>query len=256
MTDKEQKLIFLSNDDGYTSPGLRVLIDALRPLGNIVAVAPDAPRSGYGCAISANTPVHYRLVSEEPGVTIYACTGTPMDCIKLARHTILRREPDLVVAGINHGDNSGVNVHYSGTMGIVIEGCLNRIPSIGFSYCSHRSDIDFTPCISYISRISRMVLEDGLPVHTCLNVNFPDAPAFRGIKICRQAMGAWVNEWERCPRERDPNYFWLAGEFRPYEPDNVETDYHALKNNFVAVTPTTVDVTAVNFLRDLQSRIG
>jgi 5'-nucleotidase len=252
MHSTTKPLIFLSNDDGFFSGGMRALIETLRPLGDIVVMAPDAPRSGYGCAISANTPVHYRLISSEAGLTVYSCTGTPMDCIKLARQELLPRAPQLVVAGINHGDNSGVNVHYSGTMGIVIEACLNRIPAIGYSYCSHRSEIDFTPCMPYIRRTTEYVLEHGLPPHTCLNVNFPDAPSYKGVRVCRQAMGAWINEWERCPRERDPNYFWLAGEFNPSEPNNTHTDYYALQHGYVAVTPTTVDITANAAFGDLQ----
>ncbi len=138
--ENEKSLILVSNDDGVMAKGINELVKFLRPLGEIVVMAPDSPRSGSGCALTVTQPVHYQLVRREVGLTVYKCTGTPTDCIKLARNTVLDRIPDLVVGGINHGDNSASNVHYSGTMGVVIEGCLNGIPSIGFSLCNHEQD--------------------------------------------------------------------------------------------------------------------
>ncbi len=126
-------LILVSNDDGVVSKGISELVKYLRPLGEIVVMAPDSPRSGNASALTVTQPVHYQLLRKDVGLTVYKCSGTPTDCVKLARNTVLDREPDLVVGGINHGDNSATNVHYSGTMGIAIEGCLNGVPSIGFS---------------------------------------------------------------------------------------------------------------------------
>lgn len=140
--ENEKPLILVSNDDGVMAKGINELVKFLRPLGDIVVMAPDAPRSGSGCALTVTQPVHYQLVKKEVGLTVYKCSGTPTDCIKLARNTVLDRTPDLVVGGINHGDNSATNVHYSGTMGVVFEGCLNGIPSIGFSLCNHAPDAD------------------------------------------------------------------------------------------------------------------
>lgn len=148
--ENKRPLILISNDDGVMAKGISELIKFLRPLGEIVVMAPDTARSGSGCAITVTQPVHYQLVRKEVGLTVYKCSGTPADCIKLAWNTVLDRKPDLVVGGVNHGDNSATNVHYSGTMGIVIEGCLNGIPSIGFSLCSH----DPEPILSQQARIS------------------------------------------------------------------------------------------------------
>ncbi|MEG0647814.1 MAG: 5'/3'-nucleotidase SurE, partial [Bacteroides sp.] len=131
--ENQRPLILVSNDDGITAKGISELIKFLRPLGEIVVMAPDSPRSGSGCALTVTEPVHFQQVRRDVGLTVYKCSGTPTDCIKLARNTVLDREPSLVVGGINHGDNSATNVHYSGTMAVVIEGCLNGIPSIGFS---------------------------------------------------------------------------------------------------------------------------
>lgn len=252
----KRPLILISNDDGVTAKGINELIGFLRPLGEIVVMASDGARSGSGCAITVVNPVSYKLISKEPGLTIYSCSGNPTDCIKLARNTVLGRTPDVVVSGINHGDNSGTNVHYSGTMGAVLEGCLNGIPSVGYSLCNHDCEADFSFCEKYIREITLMVIEKGLPDRTCLNVNFPDTPDIKGIKVCQQAVGRWEREWESCPRRGNDNYFWLTGEFVNHEPENDKTDNWALTHGYVAITPTTVDVTAYTFMNELRNRLS
>ena len=114
----KRPLILVSNDDGYQAKGINCLLQVLREFGDVVAVAPHTGRSGKGCAITSETPIKTKLVSSEPGLEVYSCTGTPCDCVKIACHAIVPRTPDLVVGGINHGDNSAVNAHYSGTMGL------------------------------------------------------------------------------------------------------------------------------------------
>lgn len=251
--ENQRPLILISNDDGIISKGISELIKFLRPLGEIVVMAPDAPRSGCACALTTTEPIHYSLVRKDVGLTVYRCSGTPTDCVKLAFHTVLDRKPDLVVGGINHGDNSSVNVHYSGTMGVVIEGCLKGIPSIGFSLCSHQPDADFEPVGTYIREIARRVLEKGLPPLTCLNVNFPNTQELKGIKVCEQARGQWVNEWEHFAHRDDHHYYWLTGEFVPSEEDCSRSDRHALDEGYVAITPTIVDVTAYDFIDELKT---
>ncbi|KAA6341964.1 5'-nucleotidase SurE [termite gut metagenome] len=246
-------LILVSNDDGITAKGINELIKYIHPLGEIVVIAPDSARSGSGCALSVTLPVHYQLVHQESGLTIYKCTGTPSDCIKLARNVILTRKPDLVIGGINHGDNSATNVHYSGTMGIVIEGCLNRIPSIGFSLCNHLPDADFEPTCEYIRKIVRKVLEKGLPPLVCLNVNFPDTKEIKGIRICEQTDGHWEQEWDACTSQ--PGYYWLSGTFINSRPDNEKNDRWALSQGYVAITPTKVDITAYEFMDELSNML-
>ncbi|MEY8706489.1 5'/3'-nucleotidase SurE [Bacteroides faecichinchillae] len=253
--ENKRPLILVSNDDGIMAKGISELVKFLRTLGEIVVMAPDAPRSGSASALTVTQPVHYKLVKQEVGVTVYKCSGTPTDCIKLAWNTVLDRKPDLVVGGINHGDNSATNVHYSGTMGVVIEGCLNGVPSIGFSLCNHDMGADFEAAGPYIRKIAAMVLEKGLPPLTCLNVNFPDTPNIKGIKVCEQAKGCWTNEWEVCPRQNDRNYFWLTGEFADHEPENEKNDHWALANGYVAITPTKVDLTAYDFIDELNQWI-
>jgi 5'-nucleotidase len=234
----------ISNDDGVVAKGISELIKFLRPLGELVVMAPDAPRSGNACAITVNTPIHYQQIRQEVGLSVYKCSGTPTDCIKLALHTVVDRTPDLVVGGINHGDNSGINVHYSGTMGVVIEGCLKGIPSIGFSLCNHDANADFEPAGPYIREITRKVLEKGLPPLTCLNVNFPTGQPLKGIKVCEQSKGQWLNEWEHFAVRNNTHYYWLTGEFVDTDAENTHNDHWALRNGYVAVTPVSVDMTA------------
>ena len=251
--ENQRPLILVSNDDGIIAKGISELIKFLRPLGEIVVMAPDAPRSGSACALTVTEPIRYQLLRKDVGLTVYKCSGTPTDCVKLAFHTVLDRKPDLVVGGINHGDNSSVNVHYSGTMGGVIEGCLKGVPSIGFSLCNHDQDADFEPAGTYIREIARRVLEKGLPPLTCLNVNFPDTKDLKGVRVCEQAKGQWINEWENFAHRGDAHYYWLTGEFEDAETGNEKSDHWALENGYVAITPITVDVTAYGLIDELKT---
>ena len=250
--EKQRPLILISNDDGIAAKGIAELVKFLRPLGDIVVMAPDGPRSGFACALTAAEPIHYELVRREPGISAYKCSGTPADCVKLAFHTVLDRKPDLVVGGINHGDNSSVNVHYSGTMGVVIEGCLKGVPAIGFSICDHGPDADFSQAKPFVQEIVSKVLEKGLPPLTCLNVNIPAVSDLKGIKVCEQTKGVWVNEWENINHRGDDRYYWLTGNFENEEPENEKNDHWALNNGYVAITPTTVDVTAYGLLAEMK----
>ena len=250
---KEKPLILLSNDDGVEAKGLNELIRGLRGMGEIIVMAQDGPRSGASGAITSEHPVKYYKVREEEDLTVYKCTGTPVDCVKLALHTVVPRRPDVVIGGINHGDNSSVNVHYSGTMGVVIEGCLKGVPSIGFSLCNHEPNADFEPAGPYIREIARLVLEKGLPPLTCLNVNFPDTKELKGVKICEQTKGQWTNEWENFAHRGDAHYYWLTGEFENNDAENEKNDHWALDNGYVAITPTTVDATAYGLIDELKA---
>lgn len=251
MSD-ERPLILVSNDDGYSAKGINVLMRVLMEFGDVVVVAPHTGRSGKGCSITSEVPINVWKVSEEPGLQVYACTGTPCDCVKVACHSVLSRRPALVVGGINHGDNSAVNAHYSGTMGVVIEGCMKGIPSIAFSLCSHDADADFSATKPVVRKIVAQVLRRGLPSGSCLNVNFPDTPNYAGVKICRQASGEWVNEWEAHEHPRGGRWYWLTGNFECSDtaPDS---DRVALDENWVTITPTTIDFTDYALLNDMKN---
>lgn len=248
----ERPLLLLSNDDGVNAKGIRELVGALRPVADLIVVAPDGPRSGLSGAITSEHPLRCAKVRQEPGLTVYKCSGSPVDCVKLALHALVPRKPDMVIGGINHGDNSSVNVHYSGTMGVVIEGCLKGIPSVGFSLCNHSADADFSATLPYVRRIVEEVLAKGLPEGKCLNVNFPDTDELKGVRICRQTGGVWTNEFVKADHPRGGCYYWLTGEYKNNEPDAEDTDHWALEHDYVAITPTQIDVTAYSLMDDLK----
>ena len=245
-------LILVSNDDGYQAKGINELIRVLRKIADVVVMAPDGPRSGTACAMTSERPVRFTQIQQEEGLTVYRCTGTPTDCVKLALHT-MDRKPDLVVGGINHGDNSSVNVHYSGTMGVVLEGCMKGIPSIGFSLCDHDPEADFTPMLPYVEKIVAETLKQGLPLGVCLNVNAPVGESYKGIRICRQTKGAWENEWKCCPHPRGGEYYWLTGNYKIQEPIAEGNDHWALDNGYIAITPIQIDMTAYQVMEELKS---
>jgi len=225
----------------------------LRDKADILVCAPEGPRSGQSCAFSATTPLLLNKRHEEPGIAIWSCTGTPTDCVKMALHVVLGgRRPTMVVGGINHGDNSSVNTHYSGTMGVVLEGCMKHIPSVAFSLCDHRADADFEPLRPYIRSIVDQVLANGMPEGVCLNVNFPLTPSFQGVRVCRMAHGQWVNEITTCHHPRNYDYYWMVGNYQAEEPDADDTDRWALNHGYVAITPTRVDVTAYEQMAQLK----
>ena len=248
---KKRPLILVSNDDGYQAKGINCLVGVLREFGDVVVVAPHTGRSGKGCAITSEIPVKLEKISSELGLEVYSCTGTPCDCVKLACHAVVSRKPDLVVGGINHGDNSAVNAHYSGTMGVVLEGCMKGIPSIAFSLCSHDSDADFSPTYDVIRKVVSQVLEKGLPAGSCLNVNFPNVHEYAGVRVCRQAKGSWQNEWGAHVHPRGGEWWWLTGEF-VVEDNDPMADRVALDSNYVAITPTTIDFTDYRLLKEMQ----
>ena len=187
----ERPLILVCNDDGIDAQGIAALTSMLLPLGDIAVVAPDGPRSGAACSMTVTAPVRLRLLERAPGLTRHSCSGTPADCVKLALEHVVERRPALMVSGINHGDNASVNVHYSGTMGAVLEACMKGIPAIGFSLRTHDSQCDFTPYSDTVTRIASHVLEYGLPQDTCLNVNFPQVERLRGLSGSRDTTPAW-----------------------------------------------------------------
>lgn len=249
----ERPLILISNDDGYEAKGIKFLADVARHFGDVVVVAPDGARSGAALSVTFHDPVRARLISKDDGLTVYACSGTPTDCTKLGLAELCPRRPDLVLAGINHGDNSAVNVHYSGTMGVVIEGCLKEIPAIGFSHFSHGMDTDFMPMRKYIEQIISKVLCEGLPKGVCLNVNAPDIEAYRGIKVCSMGQGIWRKEWVERVSPRGWTYYWLVGEFDSDDrPDDV-TDWNMMHQGYVTITPTRIDMTATEVMDEMRN---
>lgn len=246
-------LILISNDDGYHSPGIHKLVDIVQPLGDVLVCALESARSGYSCAFSAADFLRLKKRKNIGQAEVWSCTGTPVDCVKIALDQLCQeRRPAIILSGINHGDNSSVNSHYSGTMGACMEGCMKYIPSVAFSSCYYNEDANLEPLRPYVEKIVRRVLANGLPKGTCLNVNFPAREQFEGMKACRMTRGSWINEVDKRHHLRGYDYFWMVGEYRNDEPEARDTDQWALKHGYVAITPTTVDVTDYAFLKELQ----
>lgn len=252
---KERPLILVTNDDGITAPGIRNLIETAREFGDVWVVAPDSPQSGMGHAITVNNILRIKEVRNAPEeVREFACTGTPVDCVKLAVYRVLKRRPDLLLSGINHGANNSINVIYSGTMSAAVEGAVENIPSIGFSLLDHGVDADFTAARGVARTIIRNALEHGIPEHTCLNVNIPKGKPedIKGIKVCRQGQAFWEDDF--VPRE-DPagnTYYWITGELNNQDKGE-DTDIWALDHNYVSVVPVQFDLTAYHAMATLNS---
>lgn len=247
--ENKRPLVLISNDDGYHANGIKTLVGFLRDWCDVLVVAPESARSGFACAFSATTPLRLKRRHNMGDVEVWSCNGTPVDCVKLALHQFLQeRRPDLILGGINHGDNSSVNNHYSGTMGVAKEGCMKYIPSIAFSSCCYDENVDLEPLREGVLRVVKAVLEKGLPKGTCLNVNFPACPPFKGFKTCRMTAGSWVNEVVTGRHPHGYDYHWMVGEYRNDEPEATDTDQWAVSHGYIAITPTKIDVTDYGML--------
>jgi 5'-nucleotidase len=245
--------ILVVNDDGITAPGIKALIDAVRDLGRVVVVAPDSPQSGMGHAITIGSPLRMDKVDIHEGIESYSCSGTPVDCVKLAVNKILKgKKPDLCVSGINHGLNNSINILYSGTMSAAVEGAIESIPSIGFSLDDYTLQANFSHCIKLVKEIARQVLENGLPPATLLNVNFPNTPHIKGIKICRQADAKWAEEFDERHDPYKRPYYWLTGVFQVNDKGE-DTDVWALEHDYASVVPVQFDMTAHHAIPLLNS---
>ena len=251
--ENERPLILISNDDGYHAPGIRKLVDIVKDMGEVLVCAPESARSGYSCAFSAVDYLRLKSRSNMGDTTVYSCTGTPVDCVKIALDQLCtERRPTLILSGINHGDNSSVNNHYSGTMGVAKEGCMKYIPSVAFSSCYYNDDANLEPLRPYVRRIVAEVLQHGLPKGVCLNVNFPAAEEFKGVKVCRMTYGGWTNEIAKEHHPRGYDYYWVVGHYHNDEPGTEGTDQWAIDNGYVAITPTKIDVTAYEAMEAIK----
>lgn len=238
-------LILVTNDDGITAPGIRSLVEVAKKFGDVVVVAPDSPQSGMGHAVTLTKPLRLHRTEIFEGVDSYECSGTPVDCVKIAVDKVLHRKPDLCLSGVNHGSNSSINIIYSGTMSAAVEAALEGIPSIGFSLCDFDYDADFSVAQYAAEEIIKQVLHYGLANNTLLNVNVPKVTRdeLQGIRVCRQAMAKWEEEFDQRKDPHGRQYFWLTGKFVNNDKGE-DTDEWALAHNFVSVVPVQYDLTA------------
>ncbi len=247
-------LILVTNDDGIVAPGIRALVEVASELGDVVVVAPDSPQSGKGHAITIHDPLRLNKVKVFPGIEAYECSGTPVDCVKIARYVVLKdRTIDLCVSGINHGNNLSISILYSGTLSAAMEGSLEGIRSIGFSLDNYSFDADFEPSKPWVRRVMEHSLAKPFQPGTLLNVNLPNLPAdlIRGLKVCRQADDRWVEKFQEGRDPRGQPYYWLGGQYLTMD-DGTDTDVWAVKNGYVAVVPAMHDLTNYRAMADLQ----
>lgn len=251
--ENNKPLILITNDDGYQAKGLRKLISLMRPLGDVIVISTEKVMSAKGHSITTTPDLTVRLVENRPGYKEYICNGTPVDCVKVGYQWLLDRNPDLVVSGINHGSNASTNVIYSGTMGAAIEACMDKINAIGFSLDSYDLDADFDHLDPYIIAITENVLREGLPMGVCLNVNFParGAEPIKGLKVCRQARAQWIEVYSECFDEKGGTCLKLGGKFI-CEDEGEDTDYYALKHNYISLVPTHFDLSAMQYMEEMR----
>jgi len=253
MSSLNKPIILITNDDGISAPGIRFLIETMKPLGDILVVAPDKPQSAMGHAVTIQSPLRLHQIVDQPSYREYSCSGTPADCIKLGEKVILRGKPDLIVSGINHGSNASINVLYSGTMAAVIEGAMENIPSIGFSINDYSAHASFEHSAVLVRSIAEKVLQNGLPEGICLNVNIPalNGSPVKGIKVTRQAKAFWDENFDerKDPHKRD--YYWLKGEFVNLDSDT-DNDHWAINNNYISIVPVQIDLTAHHMIEEIK----
>lgn len=255
MKSNKPKTILVTNDDGYQALGIQALTDSLRGLGRIIVVAPDSARSGFSASFTFHQPVTLTRISDDGEVAVYACSGTPVDCVKLGLHRFFENEqPDLIVSGINHGGNDSICIMYSGTMGAAFEGAVVGVPAVGFSLLDFRPDADFSAAKPYVRSISQRVLENGLPHGVALNVNIPAGEDIKGVSVCRQADGFWQKEFLYLEGDENmgTSQFQVVGEYVNREPDSTDTDRYWLEHNHVSVVPVSVDYTSHQHIKSLK----
>lgn len=247
-------LILISNDDGITAPGIRTLVKVMKELGEVVVVAPNSPQSGMGHAITVGDTLRLEEVHIFDDVKAYECSGTPADCVKMAKHYVLKdRQPDLIVSGINHGSNTSISVLYSGTMSAALEGAIEGMPAIGFSLCDYSWEADFSHTEKWIKIIVEQALSKGISKGVALNVNIPTKQneEIKGIKVCRQARAKWEENFDERFDPFGRKYFWMAGNFVNFDKGE-DNDEWAIANNYVSIVPCQYDLTAHHTITELN----
>ena len=247
------KVILVTNDDGIHAKGISELIAVAKSFGKVLVVAPNKPQSGMGHAITIADPLRFSRYNGFEDIEAYSCSGTPVDCVKLGIFEVLKCKPDLVLSGINHGENSSTNVLYSGTMSAAIEGAMEGVPSIGFSLADFDADADFSVTKKVAKDIISKVLKDGLPKNTALNVNVHKLQIneIKGVKVCTQAHAYWEDKFDSRLDQFGRTYYWLTGKFSDKD-QREDTDLYYLKRGFATVVPTHFDLTNYAVLNELN----
>ncbi len=253
MKKKNRLQILVSNDDGIDSTGIYALVREMKKLGDVTVVAPHKQQSAVGHAITMNYPLRVSKYNKNGKFFGYAVEGTPADCVKLAVRSLLPSPPDLLVSGINHGSNTAINIIYSGTVSAATEGTVLGIPSIAMSLTSYKSQ-EFHYAARFARKLSALVLKNGLPKGTLLNVNVPAVPEnqIKGIKITRQGKTNWNDTFDTRLDPYKNTYYWLTGELEIVDHSD-DTDQIAVMKKCVSITPIHYDLTEYSVLENLRS---
>lgn len=250
---EKKPYILVANDDGINSPGIFALVSKLQKLGEVIVVAPDHEQSAVGHSLTLSRPLRVSKFHINGEMFGYAVSGTPGDCVKIALSTLLDRTPDLIVSGINHGQNTAVNILYSGTVSAATEGMLFGIKSIAFSVCSHNWELDLDHASDIALEISKKALESEFPKNTFLNVNIPSLSKneIKGIKVTQVGTGYWKDFYVKRQDPFNRDYYWFSGEYFESEP-KLENDDIAVSNGYVSVTPIKYSLTNAEMLQHFK----
>ncbi|MBD3374729.1 5'/3'-nucleotidase SurE [candidate division KSB1 bacterium] len=246
--------ILVTNDDGIHAPGLHALVQSLKKLGKVTVVAPATEMSAVGHAITLSDPLKVKEIHKDGQFFGFAVTGTPADCVKIAYGALLKEmpAPDILVSGINLGSNTGINVIYSGTVSAATEGAILGVPSFAISLATFQNP-DFSAAAKFARDMVPIVIETPFPSGVYLNINVPAVPAkeIKGIRITRQGMARYREEYHVRTDPRNLKYYWLTGEKIDIETDEGYDD-RAILNNKISITPIHFDLTYYPYLDKLE----
>ncbi len=244
-------LILVTNDDGISSPGIKILAKKLGALGEVYVIAPETEQSAVAHALTLHKPLKF----EKTGKRSFHLNGTPTDCVIVGMDRILESRPDLIVSGINRGANLGDDITYSGTVAAAIEGTLLGVPSIAISLArdDHNGMVSarFQKAADYALHLSGKVLERGLPADTLLNVNVPDMKNIKGVKFTKQGKRVYENAVTGITDPRGREFYWIGGGTPQWEP-GADTDFEAVRNGYISITPVHLDLTNYDALKYLK----
>jgi 5'-nucleotidase len=257
-------VILVTNDDGVASKGIRILSKSLRSIGEVYVVAPEREQSAVGHALTLHRPLKFKKLNKR----VYFINGTPTDCVILGVSKLLPQRPDLVVSGINKGGNLGDDITYSGTVAAAIEGTLLGIPSIAVSLVSagydsegeavkvtstYKKNKGLQESARFIQHLASIVLEKGLPPDTLLNVNIPDIPKVKGVRLTKQGKRVYDNSIQEIIDPRGEIHYWIGSGIPLWHPGE-DTDFEAIQKGFISVTPIHLDLTNYNALRYMKDK--
>lgn len=252
MNYDPERLFLVSNDDGIFSPGIRNLAEVASQYGEVQIIAPDRQQSAVGHSITVMDPLRVATFEMSNSMVGHAVNGTPADCVKLAHDQLLDRQPTMILSGINHGSNAGINIIYSGTVSAATEGTVLGYPSIAVSCTDFQEDADLTGCREAVERIIEYVLGNGLPKGVTLNLNVPPGP-LKGIRWTRQGDSRYVEQYQRRIDPHDRPYYWITGRFEVLD-QGEDLDVNVLKQGLASVTPIQYDLTSYKVFEEVKNQ--